>query len=258
MQRKNREIHIVENGDAVSRTAAEMMVSLALETLKTKDFFAVALSGGSTPKNMFSMLANNKILRNRIPWDRVHFFWGDERHVPPDHTDSNYRMTKETMLSRVPVPSENVHRIRAENSDAGKVAEEYEQELRDFFKLERGQLPGFDCVFLGMGPDGHTASLFPGTRALQERERLVVSNWIDIFQSYRITITSSVLNNADMVIFLISGEDKAERLRTVLEGKKQTDLYPSQLIEPTHGKLLWLVDQAAAGQLSQKGSEVAD
>jgi 6-phosphogluconolactonase len=252
VQTKSREIQIVENGEAVSRAAAEMIVSLALKKLKSEESFAVALSGGSTPKNMFAILANDAALRNQMPWDRVHFFWGDERHVAPDHTDSNYRMTNEAMLSRVPVPPENIHRIRAENPDAGKAAEEYEQELRGFFKLEMEQLPAFDCVFLGMGPDGHTASLFPGTKALHEPQRLVVSNWVAKLQSYRITMTTPVLNNADIVIFLVSGEEKAEPLRVVLEGQKQTDLLPSQLIEPTHGKLLWLVDQAAAGQLRGK------
>ena len=212
----------------------------------------MALSGGSTPKKMFAMLANDAALRNRMPWCRVHFFWGDERHVPPDHTDSNFRMTNEVMLSRVPVPPENIHRIRAENPDAGKAAEDYEQELREFFMLGPEQLPPFDCVFLGMGTDGHTASLFPGTKALQERKRLVVPNWVDKFQSYRITLTTPVLNNADLVIFLVSGEEKAQPLRTVLEGQKQPDRLPSQLIEPTHGKLLWLVDRAAAGLLKRK------
>ena len=249
MQTKNREIQIVENGEAVSRAAAEMMVSLALKKLKSKESFAVALSGGSTPKNMFAILANDAALREQMPWDSVHFFWGDERHVAPDHADSNYRMTNEVMLSRVPVPPENIHRIRAENPDAGKAAEDYEQELRGFFKLEAEQLPAFDCVFLGMGPDGHTASLFPGTKALHERKRLVVSNWVDKFQSFRITLTTPVLNNADLVIFLVSGEEKAEPLQVVLEGQKQTDRFPSQLIEPTHGKLLWLVDRAAARKL---------
>jgi 6-phosphogluconolactonase len=251
VQTKKRDIQIVENGEAVSRTAAEMMVSLALKKLKSKDSFAVALSGGSTPKNMFAILANDAVLRNQMPWDRVHFFWGDERHVPPDHTDNNYRMTNDAMLSRVPVPFENIHRIRAEYPDAGKAAVDYEQELRRFFKLETEQLPPFDCVFLGMGPDGHTASLFPGTQALHERERLVVSNWVAKFQSHRITMTTPVLNNADTVIFLVSGEEKAEPLRVVLEGQMQTDRFPAQLIEPTHGKLLWLVDQAAAGQLGK-------
>ena len=244
----NREIQIVENGEAVSRAAAELMVSLVVKRLKSKKSFAVALSGGSTPKNMFALLANDAELRNRMLWDKVHFFWSDERHVPPDHTDSNYRMANEAMLSKVPVPPGNIHRIRAENPDAGKVAEEYEQELRRFFKLGTEQLPPFDCVFLGMGSDGHTASLFPGTKALHEGKRLVVSNWVDKFQSYRITLTTPVLNNADLVIFLVSGEEKAEPLRGVLEGQKQPELYPSQLIEPTHGKLLWLVDRAAAGQ----------
>ena len=245
MQTKKRDIQVVENGEAVSRTAAEMMVSLALKKLKSKEPFAVALSGGSTPKNMFAILADDAALRNRMPWNRVHFFWGDERHVAPDHADSNYRMANEAMLSRVPVPPGNIHRIRAENPDAGKAAEDYEQELRGFFKLETEELPAFDCVFLGMGPDGHTASLFPGTKALYERKRLVVSNWIAKFQSYRITMTTPVLNNAAMVIFLVSGAEKAEPLQIVLEGEKQTDRFPAQLIEPTNGNLLWLVDQAA-------------
>ena len=252
MQTKSRGLQIVGNGAAVSRTAAEIMVNLALKKLTSKESFAVALSGGSTPKKMFAMLANDAALRNRMPWCRVHFFWGDERHVPPDHTDSNFRMTNEVMLSRVPVPPENIHRIRAENPDAGKAAEDYEQELREFFMLGPEQLPPFDCVFLGMGTDGHTASLFPGTKALQERKRLVVPNWVDKFQSYRITLTPPVLNNADLVIFLVSGEEKAQPLRTVLEGQKQPDRLPSQLIEPTHGKLLWLVDRAAAGLLKRK------
>ncbi len=249
MQTKNREIQILENGDAVSRTAAEIMVSRTLEKLTSKKSFSVALSGGSTPKNMFAILANEAALRDRMPWDKVHFFWGDERHVPPDHSDSNYRMTDEAMLSRVPVPAENIHRIQAENPDSKKAAEDYEQELRRFFKLAPEQLPAFDCVFLGMGPDGHTASLFPGTTALRERQRLVVSNWVAKFQSYRITMTTPVLNNADMVIFLVSGKEKAEPLQVVLEGPKQTDRFPSQLIEPTHGKLVWFIDQAAAGKL---------
>lgn len=252
MQTKSQEIQIVENGEAVSRAAADMLVGLALKKLESKESFAVALSGGSTPKNMFAMLANDATLSKQMPWENVHFFWGDERHVPPDHADSNYRMTNEAMLSMVPVPPENIHRIRTEIPDAGKAAEDYEQELRGFFKLETEQLPAFDCVFLGMGPDGHTASLFPGTKALHERKRLVVSNWVDKFQSYRITLTIPVLNNADIVIFLVSGEEKAEPLQVVLEGQKQTDRFPSQLIEPTHGKLLWLVDRAAARKLRGK------
>ena len=252
MQTKKWEIQIAENGEAVSRIAAEKVVSLALQKLKSKELFAVALSGGSTPKNMFAILANDAALREKMPWGRVHFFWGDERHVPPDHTDSNFRMANAAMLSRVPVPPENIHRIQAENPDAGRVAEDYEQALREYFKLEQGQLPVFDCVFLGMGPDGHTASLFPGTKALHERKRLVVSNWVDKFGSYRITMTAPVLNNADVVIFLVSGEEKAETLWAILEGGKKINRFPSQLIEPKHGKLIWLVDRAAASRLSGK------
>ena len=248
-------LHIVTDVDELSRTAAETIINKIDETLRTEDIFTIALSGGSTPKNLFALLARNETFHKQIPWEKIHFFWGDERHVPPDHQESNYRMTREAMLDIAPVLPDNIHRIRTEEPDANKVAEEYEHELRDFFKLKRGQLPCFDCILLGMGPDGHTASLFPGTKALQERERLVLSNWVEKFQSFRITLTAPVLNNADMIVFLVSGEEKAAPLKAVLEGERQTDLFPAQLIEPKHGSLLWLVDHAAAKLLTRKEEE---
>ncbi len=240
------DVQVVEDADALSRAAAAAIFGQITETLQEKEFFTIALSGGSTPKLLFSLLASDASFRGQVEWDKIHFFWGDERHVPPDHPESNYRMTKEAMLSRVPVPEENIHRIRAEDPDASKVAEEYEHGLISFFKLGEGELPCFNCVLLGMGPDGHTASLFPGTAALNEQKRLVVANWVEKFQAYRITMTAPVLNNAEDIIFLVSGEEKAETLREVLQGARQTDRLPSQLIQPTHGKLLWLVEQSAA------------
>ena len=164
-------------------------------------------------------------------------------------------MAYEAMLSKTPVPPANIHRVPTELPDAKKSAEEYQQELLRFFRLEAGRLPRFDCVLLGMGLDGHTASLFPGTKALKERERLVVSNWVDKLQTYRITMTVPVLNNADWVLFLVSGEEKAETLRNVLAGDEQPDRLPSQLIQPTQGRLLWLVDRAAASGLTQETIE---
>jgi 6-phosphogluconolactonase len=159
-------------------------------------------------------------------------------------------MAKEAMLSKVHVPSENIHRIRGEDPDAGKIAAAYEDVLRGFFELTPQQFPRFDCVLLGMGPDGHTASLFPETSALHNQKRLVVANWVERFQSYRITMTAPVLNNAECVIFLVSGEEKAETLRIVLEGDGQSDRFPVQLIRPTNARFLWIVDRAAARYLT--------
>ena len=243
-------IQIVADVEAISRKAAEIIMGLMAETLNTKTHFSIALSGGSTPKSLFTLLADDVSLRTQVDWDKVHFFWGDERHVPPDHPDSNFRMAYEAMLSKVPVQETNIHRVRAEEQDASKAAEEYEDELRTFFNLKPGELPRFDCVLLGMGPDGHTASLFPGTEALSEQKRLVVSNWVKKFRTHRITLTAPAINNADCIIFLVSGEEKAEVLREVLEGENNPELFPSQLIKPNHGKLLWLVARSAAGKLN--------
>jgi 6-phosphogluconolactonase len=245
------EIRIVANAEELNRAAAAEFAQRAKEAAQRKSLFTVTLSGGSTPKKFYSLLASEQALRAQLPWDQTHFFWGDERHVPPDHPESNYRMANEAMLARLPVPPANIHRIKSEYQDAKQAADEYEQQLRHFFQLRAGEFPRFDLVLLGMGPDGHTASLFPDTAALGERERLVVANWVAKFNAYRITMTVPVLNQAACVIFLVSGEEKAEMLRTVLRGD-QAELYPSQLIRPVKGELLWLVDAAAARLLSEK------
>jgi 6-phosphogluconolactonase len=248
------DIHIVAHPEALQRRAAEEFVRHAEAAVQQHGHFSVALSGGSTPKSLYALLASTgDAFRTQVPWDAVHFFWGDERHVPPDHPDSNYRMTHEAMFSKVPVPAAHIHRIEGETPDADNAAAAYEQTLRDHFRLQPGQLPRFDLVLLGMGPDGHTASLFPGTKALHEQQRLVVANWVEKFNTFRITCTVPVLNNAAAVVFLVSGEDKTGMLRTVLEGEKQPEHYPSQLIRPTNGKLLWLADQAAARLLEHQG-----
>jgi 6-phosphogluconolactonase len=155
-------------------------------------------------------------------------------------------MSHEAMLSKVPVPAANIHRIKSEYADAEQAAQEYEQDVRTFFQLPVGQSPRFDLVFLGLGPDAHTASLFPGTQALQERQRLVVANWVDKFDTDRITMTAPALNNAALIVFLVSGEEKAIPLKAVLKGRYEPSQLPAQLIQPHHGRLLWLVDQAAA------------
>ena len=197
---------------------------------------------------MFNLLATNA--RTSLPWDRMFFFWGDERHVPPTDVDSNYRMADEAMLSKVPVPAGNVFRIPTENPDAAAAAEAYEQTLRKFFALEPGAIPRFDLILLGLGPDGHTASLFPGTAALHEKSRLVVANWVEKLKTSRLSFTFPVLNAAACVAFLVSGTDKAAALHSVLESDAPGEQYPAKLVHPTNGKLLWLIDRAAASQLT--------
>jgi 6-phosphogluconolactonase len=212
--------------------------------------FSLALSGGSTPRGLHRRLGRESSAMSRVPWTDIHFFWGDERHVPPEHPQSNFRMAQETLFASAPIPVQNIHRVHAEAPDAAVAAEKYERELISFFNLKNGQLPRLDCVLLGIGADGHTASLFPATNALKEKKRLVVANWVEKFQHHRITMTAPVLNHAAQVIFLVSGRQKAEVLKEILEGDYRPDLLPAQLIRPVHGKLLWLVDQAAGSKLT--------
>jgi 6-phosphogluconolactonase len=240
------DMKIVANADELARAAAEQFLLVAHEAVQERGIFTVVLSGGSTPRNLYSILAGDARFRDGIQWDRVHFFWGDERHVPPADPESNYRMANEAMLSKVPVPPANVHRIESETSVAGLAAYEYEQKLSEFFRLSEGQFPRFDLAFLGLGADGHTASLFPGTKALNEQHRLVVSNWVGKFYTDRITMTAPVFNHAAYVVFLVGGEDKAAPLKAVLEGNYEPLQLPAQLISPRDGRLLWIVDSSAA------------
>jgi 6-phosphogluconolactonase len=243
----NVEIRILTTPQELFEVAAEEVVRAATEAVSQRGRFTIALSGGSTPKNLFNLLATNA--RTVFPWDRTYFFWSDERHVPPTDPESNYRMAEEIMLSKIPVNAGNVFRIAAENPDAAAVAEAYEQTLRKFFQLQPGQVPVFDLILLGMGPDGHTASLFPNTAGLQEKTRLVISNWVDKLKTNRLTMTLPVLNSARTVAFLASGTDKAQVLRTVLEEDAPPEQYPAKLVRPT-GRLIWFVDRAAASQLT--------
>lgn len=244
------EIRTLTTPQELFSAAAEEVVSAATDAVAQRGRFTIALSGGSTPKGLFNLLATNAL--TVLPWERMFFFWGDERHVPPTDPDSNYRMAQETMLSKVPVPPGNVFRMAAENPDAEAVAEDYEKTLWKFFELEPGQIPVFDLILLGMGPDGHTASLFPGTAGLQEKSRLVIANWVEKMKTSRLTFTLPVLNAARCVAFLVSGTDKAAVLRTVLEEDVPGEQYPAKLVRPTDGKLIWLVDRAAASELSSK------
>ena len=243
------EIRVLPGPQEIFRAAAERFVRQANEAIRTSGRFTVALSGGSTPKGLYWLLATG--FRSSLPWEKMFFFWGDERHVPPDHPDSNYRMTNDAMLSKVPVPPENIFRVPTETQDTDLAAAQYEQTLKKFFHLKEGEFPRFDLILLGMGPDGHTASLFPNTKALQEKTRLVLANWIEKFKTYRLTLTLPVLNNAACTMFLVAGADKAAALHEVLEGNAPGAQFPAKLIKPVQGKLIWLIDRQAAASLSK-------
>ena len=233
-------IEILKSADDLARAAATHFVTKSRESISKNGRFTVALSGGSTPKRLYELLADPKeAFRDQLAWEKILFFWSDERHVPPDHPESNYRMTCEALLSRVPVAKDNVHRVAGENPNASEAAEQYEETL----KTVTGEaLPQLDLILLGLGPDGHTASIFPGSEVLQETKRLVAAPWVEKFKSYRITMTLPLLNNGASVVFLVSGDEKAEIVREVLEGPEQ---YPAQAVKPK-GELLWLLDQRAA------------
>jgi 6-phosphogluconolactonase len=246
-----REVRILKDGAAIARLAADKFLELALAAVKERGSFSVALAGGSTPKLLYSLLAGDSALHAAVPWDKMHLFFGDERHVGPEDAQSNFRMASDAMLSKVPVKPEQVHRMKGEYPDAEKAAREYEQELRAHFKLNEGELPRFDLVLVGMGDEGHCLSLFPGTKALHPAAgRTVVSNWVGKLFTERITITAPVANNAANIIFTVTGKEKALALKGVLEGPNEPEQLPSQLIQPVNGTLLWLVDEAAGNMLS--------
>ncbi len=246
------EVQRVADKEAVSREAAEEFERLARAAIATKGRFTVALSGGSTPKRLYEILAAAPY-RDRIDWGSIEFFFGDERSVPPDDPESNYRMAREAMLASLPIPASRIHRMEAERPNLDVAALGYESTLARVFGLRPGSHtpPAFDLVYLGMGPDGHTASLFPHTGALRETRRWCVPNWVPQQDTNRMTLTYPVLNRAAEVIFLVAGSDKAEPLSEVLEGAPDPERLPSQRIRPVCGRLLFLVDPPAAAKLAR-------
>lgn len=233
------EVKIVPDNTALARTAAQKFHSLSEAAVKERGRFSVALSGGNTPRSVYSLLASE---HKELPWHAIHVFFGDERHVPPDHPDSNFRMASESLLSKVAIPEKNIHRVCAE-LDPDAAAGNYDEQLRDYFHLIDHDWPRFDLVLLGLGDDGHTASLFPGSSAVNDSSKRVAANWVEKLQTFRITLTFPVLNSAAEVIFLVSGEGKAQILSEVLRPGARK--YPAQCVQPKSGRLLWLADQDA-------------
>jgi 6-phosphogluconolactonase len=240
---------VLPNPEATAQAAAQLFLDAAVKAATARGVARIAISGGSTPKTMFGMLADpDRPFLKQVPWDKIDLFWVDERCVPPDNIESNYRMTREAMLSKVPLSRERVYRMEGE-LDPEVAAARYESVIRNAFKLEGAQTPTFDLVLLGIGPDGHTASLFPHTDALNEMSHIVVPNHVPQKESWRITLTWPVINQGREVAFLVEGEGKAEVVHDVFLGPYQPETHPSQLIRPASGQLTLLLDAAAAAKL---------
>jgi 6-phosphogluconolactonase len=238
-------VRIFKSDEELFRAAAESFCDIGQQAIREHGRYTVALSGGSTPRGLHNQLATT--FASKFPWDKIFFFWGDERHVPPDFPESNFRMAKETLLSKLPIPHDHIFRMPGEMPDANQAAGVYEECLRDFFHLGSGQFPRLDFILLGIGPEGHTASLFPGTQAIEEKRRLVVGNWVAEHSTWRITCTYPVLNNGANVMFLVDGSSKAEIVRTAL--KNASANLPCQGVQPVSGELMWYLDSAAGAKL---------
>ncbi|MFP4344159.1 MAG: 6-phosphogluconolactonase [Anaerolineales bacterium] len=242
------EVRVYSDEDALAEAVAQHFVTLAVEALSQKVPFTVALAGGSTPRPAYEALATPRYAQ-RVDWAQVELFWGDERSLPPDHPESNYRLAYEALLRHLPIPEEQVHRMRGELAPE-RAAELYEQELRSVFG--EGRVPRFDLILLGLGEDGHTASLFPGTAVLQEQQhrqqRWVIAHHVEKLDAWRLTLTPVVLNAAENVAFIVAGERKATILERVAQGPYRPQELPAQLVQPRRGRLRWFVDQAALGE----------
>ena len=245
-------LHIFKTSEEFTHAIAEWMTECIVETLKTKDKFTLVLSGGNTPKALYQKLAAAPYLQ-KVPWEKIHIFWGDERGVPFNDSRNNAKMAYETLLNHVPIPASQIHVMQTENITPEKSAEAYEKILHEYFPLtsDNSQLMTFDLVLLGMGDDGHVLSLFPGTAVVHEEEAWATSLWLQTQDMYRITLTKTVVNKSTRIAFLTTGSNKAHALKEVLEGHYNPDLYPSQEIKPETGQLHWFVDEAAAAQLKK-------
>ncbi|MBL7994157.1 6-phosphogluconolactonase [bacterium] len=242
------EVKVFDRTEDLIRHSAEKIVSIAQESIRNRGQFVCSLSGGSTPKEVYSRLAAMP-LKEEIDWGKTHVFWGDERSVVRTHPDSNFRMAKESLLDAVGIPPFNIHRVASEE-DPMLAAQQYEDDIREFFGISDGIFPEFDLILLGMGDDGHTASLFPDTEALKVQDRLVVDNFVRKLNTHRITFTFPMINHARNVLFIVSGSAKSKMIKQVLENSNAPRILPSQLVQPKPGLLFWFLDKEAAADLT--------
>jgi 6-phosphogluconolactonase len=252
MEFKGTKIVIAKDLADLHRQAADWIAQCIAGRARDEKHVTLCLSGGTTPVGLYERLSAGGF-PEEIPWSRVHLFWGDERCVSPDDPDSNYHTVQESLISRVPIRPENIHRMRGEEADPEKAAEEYERELREFFQPPPGQWPAFDLMLLGIGSDGHTASLFPGSSALHEARRWVAAPRIEKFKARRLTLTPPVFNHARCVVFLAAGEEKAETLRDLLSADHAGSRTPFRWIRPHTGRLVFFLDQSAARWIGHGG-----
>ncbi len=243
------DVAIYPDSNTLSHEAAHYIVRLATEAITSHGQFTIALSGGSTPKVLYALLGNEPY-RSQIDWALVEIFWSDERCVPPDSSDSNYQLAQEALFSKVPIAASQIHRMPADKADRDAASLEYTEEMQRVFGTDG--IPSFDLLQLGMGPEGHTASLFPHQASLHEQQRLVMPVTVPKPPPPRLTFTPPLLNAARHVLFLVTGSDKADAIQAVLEGSYQPDEYPAQIVRPPHGEVTWMLDTAAAGKLQQR------
>lgn len=242
-----REVIVCRDVAELSQRAAEQFIRLAQQSVEISGRFTAALSGGSTPQGLYSLLASPGY-GERVPWKKVHLFWGDERCVPPDHPESNFRAARAALLSQIDIPPDNIHRMAGEK-DPALAAAEYEETLRRFFQLAAGEIPRFDLILLGIGEDGHTASLFPESDALRETKRLVVAHYVEKLRAHRLTLTLPVINHAAFILFLVAGQNKARAVTEALRPKPGTPAVPAAKIRPVNGRTVWLITQDAAASI---------
>jgi len=242
------EVKVFDRTEDLIINSAEKIVSIAQEAVQKRGQFTLSLSGGSTPKGVYSVLAASP-LKEKINWEKTHIFWGDERSVVRTHPDSNFRMAKESLLDATGIPPSNIHRVASEE-DPMLAAQQYEDDIREFFGIADGLFPEFDMILLGMGDDGHTASLFPDSEALTVQNRLVVDNFVKKLNTHRITFTFPLINHARNVLFIVSGSTKSKMVKQILENTNTLKTLPSQRVQPKPGSLFWFLDKDAASDLT--------
>jgi 6-phosphogluconolactonase len=242
---------VLDDEAAVATAAADHITSLVERSVKARGSAVVSLTGGTTPRRLYARLGDpGHEWRQRIDWTRVHLFWGDERHVPPDHQDSNYGMARDALVGHVPVPSSQVHRMRGEIAEAREAAESYERELRDAFAAAGRTDRTFDVMLLGLGEDAHIASIFPGSELLtRDDERRTAAVWAPHLDAWRITLTPAAILDARAILLIVAGAAKASAVRAAIEEPEDVRRFPAQLLRPAVDRVTWIIDRAAAGQL---------